>query len=415
MSHDGFDKDKVEIDKEIQRLNEEFGKYNKAYDCGLNLIKKKTVDSPSHRGSHRRGSREFSIGSNEKIRSNMSGELSVYSQNSNESGNSSDRSTSSPSRRLLKGVASTAKKTHLFAKGIPAKQIKRNLGFCEEMIKPLFKKINEEINEIEKFFEDIRKALYDFEKIYQEDFDKYNQIFSKGEADNSGALQNALNLLREKETIIYLIDLFRMKQTNPNFPQQVVGSEDEHFNEPSLSTNDEHFGDLQNYPQLHSGQNTEWSNQLNQPGNPSSSQGPWNWNQPFDSNQYHPSYGHWPNPLGYGYHNQHNTSIQQNPSGQQIVWDWMNNASSSTHYEPYGGPHNPHLVQSVQGQNTMLGYPLHHPWYPPFHDPHGLHQIQSDQSQNTISGDHLNDPVNPPPSFQNPVDQHNPRDWNRFH
>lgn len=86
MSHAGFDKDKVEIDKEIQRLNEEFGKYNKAYDCGLNLIKKKTVDSPSHKGSHRRGSGEFSIGSNEEIRSNMSGELSVYSQNSNESG-----------------------------------------------------------------------------------------------------------------------------------------------------------------------------------------------------------------------------------------------------------------------------------------------------------------------------------------
>lgn len=116
MSSDGFDKDKVKIDKEIQRLNEEFGKYNKAYDCGLNLIKKKTGDSPSHKGSHRRGSREFSIGSNEEIRSNMSGELSVYSQNSNESGNSSDRSTSSASR-LLKGVASTAKKNTFICKG----------------------------------------------------------------------------------------------------------------------------------------------------------------------------------------------------------------------------------------------------------------------------------------------------------
>jgi len=93
---------------------------------------------------------------------------------------------------------------------------------------------------------------------------------------------------------------------------------------------------LQNYPQLHSGQNTEWSNQLNQPGHPASSQGPWN--QPFDSNEhYHPSHVHWPNPLGYDYYNQHNTSIQQNPSGQQIVWDWMNNASSSTYYGPYGG------------------------------------------------------------------------------
>lgn len=216
MSSDGFDKDKVKIDKEIQRLNEEFGKYNKAYDCGLNLIKKKTGDSPSHKGSHRRGSREFSIGSNEEIRSNMSGELSVYSQNSNESGNSSDRSTSSASR-LLKGVASTAKKTHLFAKGIPAKQIKRNLGFCEEMIKPLYEKINLEIDEIKEFFEDIRKALYDFKIIYKQDFSKYNQIFSTGEADNSGALQSALALLREKETIIYLIDLFRMKQTSNFF------------------------------------------------------------------------------------------------------------------------------------------------------------------------------------------------------
>uniref|UniRef100_A0A914KKQ0 Uncharacterized protein n=1 Tax=Meloidogyne incognita TaxID=6306 RepID=A0A914KKQ0_MELIC len=200
---------------------------------------------------------------------------------------------------------------------------------------------------------------------------------------------------------------------DPNFPQQVVGSEDEHYNEPSSSTRDEHFGDLQNYPQLHSGQNTEWSNQLNQPGHPASSQGPWN--QPFDSNEhYHPSHVHWPNPLGYDYYNQHNTSIQQNPSGQQIVWDWMNNASSSTYYGPYGGPHNPHLVQSVQDQNTALDYPLHHPWFPPFPHPHGLHQIQSDQSQNTMSGDNLNDPVNPP-SFQNPFNQHNPRDWNRFY
>ncbi|CAK5110149.1 unnamed protein product [Meloidogyne enterolobii] len=84
MFSDGFEKDKVEIDKEIKRLNEEIEKYNKAYGCGFNLIKKKTLDSPSHKGSHRRGSREF--GSNEEIRSNMSGELSVYSHNSNESG-----------------------------------------------------------------------------------------------------------------------------------------------------------------------------------------------------------------------------------------------------------------------------------------------------------------------------------------
>jgi len=34
---------------------------------------------------------------------------------------------------------------------------------------------------------------------------------------NIGALQNALNLLREKETIIYLINLFRMKQTSNFF------------------------------------------------------------------------------------------------------------------------------------------------------------------------------------------------------
>uniref|UniRef100_A0A915LXG8 Uncharacterized protein n=1 Tax=Meloidogyne javanica TaxID=6303 RepID=A0A915LXG8_MELJA len=155
--------------------------------------------------------------------------------------------------------------------------------------------------------------------------------------------------------------------------------------EPSSPAQDQHYEDPENYQQMHSGHDTM---SLNQPGNPSSSQGPWNWNQPFDSNQYHPSYGRWPNPLG-----------------QQIVWDWMNNASSSTHYGPYGGPHNPHLVQNVQGQNTALGY-----WYPPFPHPHGLHQIQSDQSQNTMSGDHLNDPVDPPPSFQNPVDQDNPRD-----
>jgi len=68
----------------------------------------------------------------------------------------------------------------------------------------------------------------------------------------------------------------------------------------------------------------------------------------------------------------------------------------------------------VQDQNTALDYPLHHPWFPPFPHPHGLHQIQSDQSQNTMSGDNLNDPVNPP-SFQNPFNQHNPRDWNRFY
>nr|CAD2174539.1 unnamed protein product [Meloidogyne enterolobii] len=134
--------------------------------------------------------------------------------------------------------------------------------------------------------------------------------------------------------------------------------------EPSSPAQDQHYEDPENYQQMHSGHDTM---SLNQPGNPSSSQGPWNWNQPFDSNQYHPSYGRWPNPLG-------NTSIQQNPSGQQIVWDWMNNASLSTHNENYSGPHNPHLVQSVQGQNTMSGYPLHHPWYPPFPHPHGLHQ-----------------------------------------
>lgn len=74
------------------------------------------------------------------------------------------------------------------------------------MIKPLYEKINLEIDEIKEFFEDIRKALYDFKIIYKQDFSKYNQIFSTGEADNSGALQSALALLREKETIIYLID-----------------------------------------------------------------------------------------------------------------------------------------------------------------------------------------------------------------
>uniref|UniRef100_A0A915LMW6 Uncharacterized protein n=1 Tax=Meloidogyne javanica TaxID=6303 RepID=A0A915LMW6_MELJA len=178
----------------------------------------------------------------------------------------------------------------------------------------------------------------------------------------------------------------------------------------SLSALGEHYEDPENYQQMHSGLNTM---SLNQPGHPYSSQGPWN--QPFDNNEHYPSsHVHWPNPLGYGYHNQQSTLGQQNPSGQQIVWDWMNNASSSTHGEPYGGPHNFHLVQSGQGQNTALGYPLHHPWYPPFPHPHGLHQIQSDQSQNTTSGDHLNDPVNPPPSFQNPVYQQNPWDWNRF-
>uniref|UniRef100_A0A915LRN5 Uncharacterized protein n=1 Tax=Meloidogyne javanica TaxID=6303 RepID=A0A915LRN5_MELJA len=147
---------------------------------------------------------------------------------------------------------------------------------------------------------------------------------------------------------------------DPNFPQQVVGSEDEHYNEPSSSTNDEHFGDLQNYHQLQSGQNTEWSSQLNEPGHPSSSQGPWN--QPFDSNEHYPlSHGH-----------------------------------------------------CGQGQDATWGYPLHHRWYPLYRHPNDLHQIQSGQSQNTMSGDHLNDPVNPP-SFQNPLDQQNPWDWNRFH
>uniref|UniRef100_A0A915LRH3 Uncharacterized protein n=1 Tax=Meloidogyne javanica TaxID=6303 RepID=A0A915LRH3_MELJA len=81
-----FDKDEVEINEEIRRLNEEFEKFKRAYENAYNLIETKTLASPSHKGSRRRGSREFSIGSNEEIRSTMSGEVSVYSHNSNESG-----------------------------------------------------------------------------------------------------------------------------------------------------------------------------------------------------------------------------------------------------------------------------------------------------------------------------------------
>uniref|UniRef100_A0A914KTX8 Uncharacterized protein n=1 Tax=Meloidogyne incognita TaxID=6306 RepID=A0A914KTX8_MELIC len=172
---------------------------------------------------------------------------------------------------------------------------------------------------------------------------------------------------------------------------------------------------------MHSGLNTM---PMNQPGNPSSSIGPWNhpfdqneqtpfnWDQWFQQNPYH---GQWPNHLGYGYHNQQNTLVQQNPSGQQSILDWMNNPSSSTtHDEHYRGPQNLHLIQSGQGQDTTLGYPLHHPWYTPYRHPHYSHQVQSDQSQNTTSDDHFNDPVNPPPSFQDPFNQQNPWDWNRF-
>uniref|UniRef100_A0A915NTY0 Uncharacterized protein n=1 Tax=Meloidogyne floridensis TaxID=298350 RepID=A0A915NTY0_9BILA len=81
-----FDKDEVEINKEIRRLNEEFEKFKRAYEDAYNLIETKTLASPTHKGSRRRGSREFSIGSNEEIRSTRSGEVSVYSHNSNESG-----------------------------------------------------------------------------------------------------------------------------------------------------------------------------------------------------------------------------------------------------------------------------------------------------------------------------------------
>ena len=91
---------------------------------------------------------------------------------------------------------------------------------------------------------------------------------------------------------------------------------------------------MQNYPQLYSGQNTEWSNQLNEPGHPSSSQGPWN--QPFDSNEQYPSsHVHWPNYSSYDPYNQHNTSIQQDRT-----WNWINNPSSSTHGEHFGGNYN---------------------------------------------------------------------------
>nr|CAD2174541.1 unnamed protein product [Meloidogyne enterolobii] len=81
-----FDKDEVEISKEILRLNEEEEKYNKAYDDARNLIETKTLAGSSHKRSRRRGSREVSIGSSEDLRSTRSGEVSVYSHNSNESG-----------------------------------------------------------------------------------------------------------------------------------------------------------------------------------------------------------------------------------------------------------------------------------------------------------------------------------------
>uniref|UniRef100_A0A915NY74 Uncharacterized protein n=1 Tax=Meloidogyne floridensis TaxID=298350 RepID=A0A915NY74_9BILA len=245
--------------------------------------------------------------------------------------------------------------------------------------------------------------------IEQKNYHKILEQFENENSEHKGGQsiqhQHEIENHREHENKVDSHD-----DHDPNFPQQVVGSEDEHYNEPSSSTNDEHFGDLQNYPQLHRGQNTEWSNQLNQPGHPSSSHGPWN--QPFDSNEHYPlSHGHWSIPSGYDPYNQHDTSIQQNRT-----WDWIiNNPSSSTHNEHFVGPYSFHQIQSVQGQNTTWGYPLHHPGYPPFPHPHDFNQIQSDQSQNTMSDDHLNDPVNPPPSFQNPVDQQNPRGWNRFH
>uniref|UniRef100_A0A915LTV4 Uncharacterized protein n=1 Tax=Meloidogyne javanica TaxID=6303 RepID=A0A915LTV4_MELJA len=149
-----FDKDEVEINKEIRRLNEEFEKYQKAYEDAYNLIETKTLASPSHKGSRRRGSREFSIGSNEDLRSTRSGEVSVYSHNSNESGNS-DRSTSSASRRLFKSAGKQVKKvkdsTALIAKGIPGRIIGKNLKTCENKILPMWIEINKEIGVINQF------------------------------------------------------------------------------------------------------------------------------------------------------------------------------------------------------------------------------------------------------------------------
>ncbi|CAK5114042.1 unnamed protein product [Meloidogyne enterolobii] len=173
-----------------------------------------------------------------------------------------------------------------------------------------------------------------------------------------------------------------------------------------------HYRDQQDFHHMHGwqGQDTMWTNQMIHAWNPSSSQDPWN--HPFDENEHYPSsHGRWPNPSGYDHSDQHNTPIQQNPSG---TWDCIYNPSSSTtHDEHFGGQHSFHQIQSGQSQSTTWGYPLHHPWDPPFPHPHDLHQIQSDQSQNTMSGDHLNDHADPP-SFQNPVYQQNPGDWNRF-
>jgi len=119
---------------------------------------------------------------------------------------------------------------------------------------------------------------------------------------------------------------------------------------------------------MHSGLNTM---PMNQPGNPSSSIGPWNhpfdqneqtpfnWDQWFQQNPYH---GQWPNHLGYGYHNQQNTLVQQNPSGQQSILDWMNNPSSSTtHDEHYRGNHKQSItinqLQSINyNQSIIINY-----------------------------------------------------------
>uniref|UniRef100_A0A915LV50 Uncharacterized protein n=1 Tax=Meloidogyne javanica TaxID=6303 RepID=A0A915LV50_MELJA len=423
----------------MEGLIKEFEEYNKACDSANDLLARATLA-----GSNRSGSREFSVGSghgSSEERSYMSGELSVHSHNSNESG-----------QNLKTALALLGEKeTIIYLIGLF--EMKKRHGYqigplYEECRKIALNRLNNQIkfDENEQTISSIKELLKTRGFVYYCTNDRYNDP-----PDHDCTFYNAyLNMYFHPEKQINQYVDYVIEKENYSLNQFEIGNEitehqggydteDQHdiehisehgtqsvseadfgipqqMTEQPSSSHDSHYRDQQDshHMQGWQGQDGMWSNQLNEPGNPSSSQGPWN--EPFDSNEHYPSsHVHWPNPSGYDYYNQHNTSIQQNPSGQQIILDWMNNASSSTHNEPYGGPHNFHLVQSGQDQNTMLGYPLHHPWYPPFPHPLDLHQIQSNQSQNTMSGDHLNDPVNPPPSFQNPLDQQNPWDWNRFH